>query len=200
MHTDEVQKEIFAVEIAHGAVPGAGYQDEKDKAGKEVHMGHFLQVFFIEEKEQARKPGKEDADGALGEGGQGSKEIAEEIVFPVFRIPQVEESHGAAHEKEEGGVGNDGLGENPAFHRGAQDDGGEPACLFPIGAAGKPVGKEDGSGAQNGGRKAGGHFIKAEEGKGKGQLPVVENGLVIPVAAVNPGRNPVAGKHHFLGS
>ena len=26
-------------------------------------MGHFLQVFFIEEKEQARKPGKEDADG-----------------------------------------------------------------------------------------------------------------------------------------
>ena len=100
VHTDEVQKEIFAVEIAHGAVPGAGYQDEKDKAGKEVHMGHFLQVFFIEEKEQARKPGKEDADGALGEGGQGGKEIAEEIVFPVFRIPQIEESHGAAHEKE----------------------------------------------------------------------------------------------------
>lgn len=199
VYADEVQEEIISMEIAHGAVPGAGNDGKDGKTGKEMHMGHFLQVLLVKKEEQAGQARQEDTDGALGEGGQGSRYVAQEIVFPVFRIAQIEEGNGGAHEKEKGGVRNHRFGKDPVFQGSGKDDGGKPACLFSVGAAGKPVGKEHGGGAQNGSGQAGGHFIEAEEGKGKGQLPVIENGLIVPVAPVNLGRNPVAGKDHFLG-
>lgn len=162
VHADEVQEEIISVEIAHGAVPGAGNDGKDGKAGEEVHMGHFFQVLLVKKEEQAGQARQKDADGALGKGGQGSRYVAQEIVFPVFRIAQIEEGNGGAHEKEKGGVRNHRFGKNPVFQGSGKDDGGKPACLFSVGAAGKPVGKEHGGGAQNGSGQAGGHFIEAE--------------------------------------
>ena len=115
VHADEVQEEIISVEIAHGAVPGAGNDGKDGKAGKEVHMGHFFQVLLVKKEEQAGQARQEDTDGALGEGGQGGKYVAQEIVFPVFRIAQIEKGNGGAHEKEKGGVRNHRFGKNPVF-------------------------------------------------------------------------------------
>ena len=143
----EVQDEIKAMEVVHGAVPQAAEEEKEGEAGEEVDSFHFGKVSVVGQKEEGGKTGEEDADGAFGEGGEGGEEVAEEIIFPVFRVAQVEEGDGAAHEEEEGGVGDDGFREEPEFHGGAQDEGGEPADFFAVDSAGKPVGEEEGEGA-----------------------------------------------------
>lgn len=114
--TDKIQEEIISMKIAHGAVPGAGDEGEEKEAGQKVHMHHFFQILFVKKEKQAGKARQKDAYRSLGEDCQGSRYIAEEIVFPVFRIAQIEKGNGGAHEKEEGGVRNHCLGQYPAFH------------------------------------------------------------------------------------
>ena len=195
---DEIQDKVAAMEVTHGTVPGTGDDCKDTESGNQMDMGHFPEVFLVNEEEEASQPGQENTDRPLGQGGESCKDVAEEIVFPVIRVSQIEESHGAAHEKEEGGVGDNSLGKDPAFHRGTKDKGRKPAYLFSVGSAAEPVGKEYGCRPQNGCGQAGSHFIEPEKGKGQGQLPIVEYGLVIPVAAVNLRGNPVSRKDHFL--
>ena len=196
--TEEVQEEIGAVKVAHETVPGTGDRSEEEKSGEKVDALHFAEVFVVSEEEEGGKAGKEEADGAFGEDGEGSGDVAEVVVFPVFAITQVEESDRHAHEEEEGRVGDDGFREKPALDGGAKDDGGEPADFFVVDTAGEPVGEEDGGAPEKGGGQAGCHFIEAEERVGKCQLPVVKDGLVVPVVSVDLWGDPVAGENHFL--
>ena len=195
---EEVQEEIRAVEVAHETVPGTGDRSEEEKSGGKVDALHFAEVFVVSEEEEGGKAGKEEADGALGEDGKGGGDVAEVVVFPVFAVAYVEESDRHAHEEEEGRVGDDGFREEPALDGGAKDDGGEPADFFVVDMAGEPVGEEDGGASEKGGGQAGGHFIEAEERVGKCQLPVVKDGLVVPVVSVDLWGDPVAGENHFF--
>ena len=187
------------MEVAHGAVPGTGDRSEKEKSGEKVDALHFAEVLVVGEEEESGKSGKEEADGTLGEDGKGGGDVAEVVVFPAFAIAQIEESDRHAHEEEEGRVGDDGFREEPAFDRGTQDDGGEPADFFVVDTAGEPVGEEDGGAPEKGGGQAGCHFIEAEERVGKCQLPVVKDRFVVPVVSVDLWRDPVTREDHFLG-
>ena len=187
------------MEVAHESVPRAGDHGEEEKAGEKVDALHFCKVFVVREEEEGGKTGEEEADGALGKDGKGGGDVAEVVVFPVFAVAQVEESDRHAHEEEEGRVGDDGFREKPAFDRGTKDDGGEPADLFAVDAAGEPVGEEDGGAPEKGGGQAACHFIEAEECVGKRQLPVVKDGLVVPVVPVDLWGDPVSGENHFFG-
>ena len=195
---EEVQEEIGAVKVAHETVPGTGDHGEEGEAGEEMDVLHFAEVFVIGKEKQGGKTGKEEADGALGEDGKGGGDVAEVVVPSVFGIAQVEEGDRHAHEEEEGRVGDDGFREEPALDGGAKDDGGEPADFFVVDAAGEPVGEEDGGAPEKGGGQAGCHFIEAKERVGKCQLPVVEDGLVVPVVSVDLWGDPVAGENHFF--
>ena len=152
---------------------------------------HFFEVFVVGKEEQGGKTGEEKADGPLGEDGKGGGYVAEVVVPSVFGIAQVEEGDRHAHEEEERRVSDDGFREEPAFDRGTQDDGREPADLFAVDMAGKPVSEEDGGTAEKGGGQAGGHFIETKERVGKRQLPVVKDRFVVPVVSVDLWRDPV---------
>ena len=186
------------MEVAHGAVPCAGDHGEEGEAGEEMDVLHFFEVFVIGEEEQGGKTGEEKTDGPLGEDGKGGGYVAEVVVSSVFGIAQVEEGDRHAHEEEERRVSDDGFREEPAFDRGTQDDGREPADFFVVDMAGEPVGEEDGGASEKGGGQAGGHFIEAEKRVGKCQLPVVKDGLVVPVVSVDLWGDPVAGENHFF--
>ena len=187
------------MEVAHGAVPCAGDHGEEGEAGEEMDVLHFFEVFVIGEEEQGSKTGEEKTDGPLGEDGKGSGYVAEVVVPSVFGIAQIEEGDRHAHEEEERRVSDDGFREEPAFDRGTQDDGREPADLFAVDMAGKPVSEEDGGTAEKGGGQAGCHFIETKERVGKRQLPVVKDRFVVPVVPVDLWRDPVTREHHFLG-
>ena len=191
MDSKEVQDEIISMKVPHGAIPGAGDGSKEEKAGEEMDVGHFPEVFLVDEEEKGSKAGKEKADGPLGEGGKGRSGVAEEIVFPVFCIAQVEEGNGCTHEEEESGVCDDCFGKEPAFYGQGKDEGREPANLFAIHFPSEPEGEEDGKGTCKGSRKAGRHFVPSEEKEGKGELPIVENRFIVPVAAVDLRRDPV---------
>ena len=195
---EEVQEEIGAVKVAHEAVPGTGDHGEEEQAGEKVDALHFAEVFVVREEEEGGKTGEEKTDGALGEDGKGSGYVAEVVVLSIFGIAQVKEGDCHAHEEEEGRVGDDGFREKPALDGGAKDDGGEPADFFVVDTAGEPVGEEDGGAPEKGGGQAGCHFIEAEECVGKCQLPVVKDGLVVPVVSVDLWGDPVAGENHFF--
>ena len=121
--TEEIEQKIRSVEVAHGAVPCAGDHGEEDEAGEEMDVLHFFEVFVVGEEEQGGKTGKEKTDGPLGEDGKGGGYVAEVVVPSVFGVAQVEEGDCHTHEEEECRVSDDGFREEPAFDRGAQDDG-----------------------------------------------------------------------------
>ena len=179
------------MEVAHGTVPCAGDHGEEGEAGEEMDVLHFFEVFVIGKEEQGGKTGEEKTDGSLGEDGKGGSYVAEVVVPSVFGIAQVEEGDRHAHEEEERRVSDDGFREEPAFDRGTQDDGREPADLFAVDMAGKPVREEDGGTAEKGGGQAGCHFIETKERVGKRQLPVVKDRFVVPVVSVDLWRDPV---------
>ena len=187
------------MEVAHGAVPCAGDHGEEGEAGEEMDVLHFFEVFVIGKEKQGGKTGEKKTDGSLGEDGKGGGYVAEVVVPSVFGIAQVEEGDRHAHEEEERRVSDDGFREEPAFNRGTQDDGREPADLFAVDMAGKPVSEEDGGTAEKGGGQAGCHFIETKERVGKRQLPVVKDRFVVPVVPVDLWRDPVTREHHFLG-
>ena len=179
------------MEVAHSAVPCAGDHGEEGETGEEMDVLHFFEVFVIGKEEQGGKTGKEKTDGSLGEDGKGGGYVAEVVVPSVFGIAQVEEGDCHTHEEEECRVSDDGFREEPAFDRAAQDDGREPADLFAVDMAGKPVSEEDGGTAEKGGGQAGCHFIETKERVGKRQLPVVKDRFVVPVVSVDLWRDPV---------
>ena len=200
MDAEEIENEIAPVGQVHVEVPAAAGREEEEKTGEEMDVLHFLDVFFPYKEEKTGKSWEGDADGAFREDRQACENPGEVVILFIFLIAQVKCGDSAVHEKEERRVGDDRFREEVEFKARSEKNGCAPGSALPIDAAGKPEGTEHIGASEKRRWEARRPFGESEEGKRGGQFPVVENGFVVPVPAVNLGREPVAGEDHFFRS
>lgn len=77
------------------------------------------------------------------------------------------------------------MGKVKVFQRCHEDQGRDEARLFVVQARRETIGHDDADETEDGREKAGGKFRRAEQGKGRHELPVKQDGLVVPVIAEN---------------
>lgn len=184
---DELADEITAVHHVHGYVPQAGDDKEQQQPRPQLDMQEYgFEISPPQQKQDDNQPRQDEAYWPLGQDGQGGAGVGAVVqTRPPFAVGKVKQHERRRKEDEQGHVRNDGVGKVEIFQRRHENQGCDEARLFVVQARRETIGHDDADEAEDGREKAGGEFRRAEQGKGGHELPVKQDGLVVPVIAEN---------------
>ena len=191
--------EIHAMAAVHGAIPDQAEEQEEHDACRREQPFKVIGPALDGGKEKQEQAGQDQADRALGQDGTGSHDVSPcHIAFLPFCQADIGEKQGSATEEIQGLVSDDGAADEPenqgCHGHGGEEDGCRAAARL---AQGEPGSQGAGSGAEEDSWQAGCQIRRPQEAVRQAQEPVQENGLIIPVRAVNLRGQPVAAADHF---
>ena len=190
--------EIHAMAAVHGAVPAQAEELEEHDACRRKQPFKVIGPALDGGKEKQEQAGQDQADRALGQDGTGSHDVSPcHIAFLPFCQADIGEKQGSATEEIQGwSVMTERL-----TNQKIRDVTVMAAKRMAV--VRRPVWRRRtrqqgaGSGAEEDSWQAGCQIRRPQEAVRQAQEPVQENGLIIPVRAVNLRGQPVAAADHF---
>ena len=188
MHAKELQQEIAVMEHDHGTVPEGTDGRIKQQTAAKLHPFQSSQITAPGEEEEKAESRQGKTYGALRQCCQGCACIGcIAPPGPAFRIGKPERHKSEGQEQKECHVRDDGPGDIEEFDARCQDETCRESPSGPIEAVDEPVGQLHAQHPADGLGHTGGKFTDPDEFIRKDQLPVIEDGFVIPVMVKNTG-------------
>ena len=153
-----------------------------------------------QQKQQDNQPRQAEADGPLIQhrhSGRSKGQVIPVVIF--FAVAAVEGYEGQGHRKEQGHIRDHRMADIPGFQGSGKDEGRHKGNMRGVEPPPPPVKQAHGGQHGQGRCQPGGEVRKAEQIKGRRQLPIEKNRLIKPEIAQDAGGEIIIVQQHFPG-
>ena len=199
VNSQERIHEICAVRQIHITVPRCADREVDREPRQNPNAHECTKVPPQYEKYEDNQTGQKNPDGAFGQCRQSRTGIrGVEISSPARFVAEEKRRKRPPKKDKKAHIRKNELRKHGIEHTGAEDQRRPKGCPLVIEAPRKGVSQEKPENTEEGGEKPRGKICHAERRKRRDQLPVKEDGLIIPIIAIDLRREIIPRSEHFL--